>query len=69
MLYQWQKGRNVALASILRKPILVFVDDRNEDRVLSCDPIVIMHAHRSKDFAFAFKRTTIYRESLVRFQI
>jgi len=59
----------VSLASILRRPILVFVDDRNEDRVLSSDPIVVMHAHRSEDFAFAFKRTTIYRESLIRFEI
>jgi len=58
----------MSLESILRRPILVF-DDRNEDRVLSSDPIVIMHAHRSEDFAFAFKQTTVYRESLVRFQI
>lgn len=25
---------------------------RNEDRVLSPDPIAIMHAHRSEDFRF-----------------
>lgn len=30
--------------------ILVFVENHNEDRVLSPDPIIIMHAHRSEDF-------------------
>jgi len=35
MLHRWQKGRNMSLESILKKSILVFVDDRNEDRVIA----------------------------------